>query len=270
MSTLPRHSVPNQRPRWEESATRTSVRGPAPILEVPRATPGGDHGGDLSRGGLLRKGRVLEVLTLAWNAVEAVVAVGSGLLAGSTALVGFGVDSLIESFSGAILLWRLKEGEAGEGREELAVRLVGVSFLALAAWVGWDAVGALLARDAPDESLAGICLAAASLVVMPALARAKRGVARGLGSVALEADSRQTDLCAYLSAMLLGGLMLNAALGWWWADPVAGLAMVPIIGKEGLGALRGETCSDCHPDLSDGDSHGTGEDGGCHCHPGSS
>lgn len=270
MNGFPRHSVPNQGRGWEKSPTRKSQRGPAPLPEAPLATPDEGHLVHVSRGGLLRKGRVLEVLTLAWNAVEAVVAVGSGLLAGSTALVGFGVDSLIESLSGAILLWRLKEGEAGEGREELALRLVGVSFLALAAWVGWDALGALLARDAPDESLVGICLAAVSLVVMPALARAKRGVARGLGSLALEADSRQTDLCAYLSAILLGGLMLNAALDWWWADPVAGLAMVPIIGKEGLEALRGETCSDCHPDLSEVGPHGPAGDGRCGGHPGTS
>jgi divalent metal cation (Fe/Co/Zn/Cd) transporter len=200
--------------------------------------------------------------------VEAVVAVGSGILAGSTALVGFGVDSLIESSSGAILLWRLKEGDGGEAREELALSLVGVSFLALAAWVGWDALRALLSREAPEESLVGICLAAVSLLAMPALARAKRKVARGLGSRALEADSRQTDLCAYLSAILLVGLGLNFALGWWWADPVAGLAMVPIIGKEGLGALRGETCSDCHLDLSGGDACPSEGGKECGCHPG--
>lgn len=214
-----------------------------------------DGGEGVTRETYLRRGRILEILTLAWNTVEAVVAVGSGVLAGSTALVGFGVDSLIESSSGAVLLWRLTDGEDGEAREGLALRLVGVSFLILAAWVGWDALATLWSREAPDESLVGIILAAVSLMVMPVLARAKRKVARGLGSRALEADSRQTDLCAYLSAILLVGLGLNATLGWWWADPVAGLAMLPIIGHEGFGALKGETCTDCHLDLS--------EDGGC-------
>jgi len=203
----------------------------------------------LNREDSLRRGRVLEYLTLAWNLVEAVVAVGSGLLAGSTALVGFGVDSIIESSSGAVLLWRLQDGGGGEAREEMALRLVGVSFLLLAAWVGWDALGALLTRDAPEESLVGIGLAALSLIVMPVLAREKRKVAVELGSRALDADSRQTDLCAYLSAILLLGLWLNALFGWWWADPVSGLAMVPIIGREGYMSLKGEPCTDCHLDL---------------------
>ena len=204
----------------------------------------------MNREDSLRRGRVLEYLTLAWNMVEAVVAVGSGLLAGSTALVGFGVDSIIESSSGAVLLWRLQDGEGGEAREEMALRLVGVSFLLLAAWVGWDALGSLLTRDAPEESLVGIGLAALSLIVMPVLAREKRKVAVELGSRALDADSRQTDLCAYLSAILLLGLGLNAFFGLWWADPVAGLAMVPIIGREGYMSLKGEPCTDCHLDLS--------------------
>jgi len=204
----------------------------------------------VSRADSLRRGRVLEYLTLAWNLVEAVVAVGSGILAGSTALVGFGVDSVIESFSGAVLLWRLREGDGGEGREEIAIRMVGISFLLLAAWVAWDALSSLLNREAPEESLIGIGLAALSLIVMPVLARAKRKVAVDLGSRALEADSRQTDLCAYLSAILLAGLGLNALFGWWWADPVAGLVMVPIIVREGYNSLKGEVCTDCHVDLS--------------------
>lgn len=199
----------------------------------------------MTREDLLKRGKGLEYLTLAWNAVEAFVAIGSGVLAGSTALVGFGVDSVIESSSGAVLLWRLHETREGSERESVALRLVGVSFLALAVWVGWEATGALLGGEAPEESLIGILLAALSLIVMPILAREKRKVARGLASAALVADSRQTDLCAYLSAILLLGLGLNALLGWWWADPVAALCMVPIIGREGLGALRGESCS-CH------------------------
>lgn len=204
---------------------------------------------------LLGRGRRLEVFTLAWNVLEAVVAIGSGLVAGSTALLGFGIDSLIESSSGAVLLWRLQDSGQDDDREALALRLVGVCFLALAAWVGWDASGALLGGEAPDESFVGIGLASLSVVVMPILARAKRRVASGLGSQALKADSRQTDLCAYLSAILLVGLALNAALGWWWADPVAGLAMVPIIGREGVMALRGQQCDDCHVDLGEGSGH---------------
>jgi divalent metal cation (Fe/Co/Zn/Cd) transporter len=223
-------------PRGESGANLTGPAGAAPPLD--------------SRAEYLRRGKILEYLTLGWNSVEAVVAIGSGVLAGSTALVGFGVDSVIESSSGAILLWRLREGEAGEHREELALRLVGLSFLALAAWVGWDAVASLVQREPPDESMVGIVLATLSLIVMPLLARAKRKVARGLESRSLEADSRQTDLCAYLSAILLVGLGLNALFGWWWADPVAGLAMVPIIVREGAMALRGEACSDCHLDLA--------------------
>lgn len=174
--------------------------------------------------------------------LEAAVAVGAGVYAGSIALVGFGVDSLIESLSGGILLWRLRLHEADERREQLALRLVGVSFLVLAAYVAVEAVKSLYLRELPEASIVGIALAALSLIVMPLLARAKRKVAARLQSRALHADSRQTDLCAYLSAILLGGLGLNALVGWWWADPVAALIMVPIIAREGVEALRGEDC----------------------------
>ena len=193
----------------------------------------------------VRRGRRLEYLTLGWNLVEAVVAVGAGIGAGSAALIGFGVDSLIESASGGALLWRLREGERGEARERTALRLVGVSFLLLAAYVAWEAGGSLLEREPPEASWVGIGIAALSLLVMPLLARAKRRVAVVLESRALHADSRQTDLCAYLSAILLAGLALNALFGWWWADPVAALVMVPIIAHEGWEALRGEECESC-------------------------
>ena len=202
-----------------------------------------------SRQRLLRQGRRLEYLTLGWNLVEAVVAIGSGMMAGSTALVGFGVDSLIESASGAAVLWRFLGENGGEEREARALKLVGLSFFLLAAWVGWESLSTLLGREEPEGSFVGIVLAGLSLVVMPILARAKRKVASGLGSRALEADSRQTDLCAYLSALLLIGLGLNALFGWWWADPAAAMAMVPIMVWEGRRALRGEECSDCHIDL---------------------
>ncbi len=203
------------------------------------------------RASLLRRGRALEYLTLGWNSIEAVVAITAGVLAGSTALVGFGVDSVIESTSGAVLLWRLQDGPDDHRKEDLALKLVGVSFLLLAAYVAWEAGTSLLYREAPEVSRVGIVLAALSLIVMPLLARAKRKVATSLESRALEADSRQTDLCAYLSAILLVGLSLNALFGWWWADPVAGLGMVPIIVNEGITALRGETCDDCHIPLSE-------------------
>lgn len=188
------------------------------------------------------RGRLLEYATLGWNLVEAAVAIGAGAAASSIALIGFGVDSLIESLSGAVLLWRLREGEQGEQREQLALRLVGVSFLLLAAYVAYDAAGALVSYEPPDASYVGIGLAIASVIIMPILARAKRRVAATLESRALHADSRQTDICAYLSVILLGGLGLNASVGWWWADPVAGLIMVPIIAREGFAALRGEVC----------------------------
>ena len=190
----------------------------------------------------VRRGRRLEYVTIVWNSLEAIIAVGAGLIAGSIALVGFGIDSVIEVSSGAILLWRLV---SGEHREDLALRLVGVSFLALAAYVAFGAVKSLWFGEPPEASYVGIALAALSVVVMPILARAKRKVAANLNSRAMTADSRQTDICAYLSAILLMGLGLNALFGWWWADPVAAIIMIPIIAKEGIEALRGETCDDC-------------------------
>jgi divalent metal cation (Fe/Co/Zn/Cd) transporter len=207
--------------------------------------------GGVERAGLVRRGRRLEYLTIGWNSLEGVIAVGAGLVAGSIALVGFGFDSVIEVTSGAALLWRLHMDapERRERAEKTALKLVGWSFLLLAAYVAFDAVKSLARREPPEASYVGIALAALSLVVMPLLARAKRRVAAGINSRALEADSRQTDICAYLSAILLGGLALNALFGLWWADPAAALVMVPIIAKEGIEALRGETCCDggaCH------------------------
>jgi divalent metal cation (Fe/Co/Zn/Cd) transporter len=194
----------------------------------------------------IRRGLKLEYVTLGWNALEAVVAIGSGVIAGSIALVGFGLDSVIEMASGAALLWRLK-ADADEHRrariERTALRIVGACFVALAIYVAVDAGKSLLMRERPQESVPGMLIAAASLIVMPLLARAKRRVASGIDSGAMQADSRQTDICAYLSAILLGGLALNAALGWWWADPLAGIVMVPIIAKEGMEALQGKTCA---------------------------
>lgn len=199
----------------------------------------------------VRRGRGLEYLTIGWNSLEGVIAVGAGLAAGSIALVGFGFDSAIEVASGVALLWRLHMDapEQRERAEQVALKVVGVSFLALAAYVAFDALQSLVTREPPEVSYIGIAIAALSLVVMPLLARAKRRVAAKINSRAMQADSRQTDICAYLSAILLGGLILNALFGWWWADPAAALVMTPVIGKEGLEALRGETCCDggtCH------------------------
>lgn len=198
----------------------------------------------------VNRGRRLEYLTVLWNSLEALVSIVAGVLAGSIALVGFGLDSVIETSSGAIMLWRLhhsneRDAASRERAERVALRLVGISFLALAFYVGVDAALSIYHRDAPERSIAGIIIAALSLVVMPLLARAKRKVALALNSGAMHADSRQTDICAYLSAILLGGLALNAAFGWWWADPVAALIMTPIIAREGIEALQNKSCT-CH------------------------
>jgi divalent metal cation (Fe/Co/Zn/Cd) transporter len=197
----------------------------------------------------VRRGLLLEYLTAGYNSLEGVIAIGAGLFAGSIALVGFGFDSAIEVISGLTLLWRLHsdaEESTRERIEQRALRIVGVSFLLLAAYVTFDAAKSLIRREAPEESVVGIILAAVSVVLMPLLVRAKRSVARAIGSAALAADATQTQICAYLSAIVLGGLLLNATLGWWWADPVAALVMVPIVVREGLEALRGEHCNDCH------------------------
>jgi divalent metal cation (Fe/Co/Zn/Cd) transporter len=188
----------------------------------------------------LRVGRRLEYFTLSWNLGEAAVAIGAGLFARSIALIGFGIDSLIESLSGSILLWRLHGTETDERRERLAHKLVGISFFVLALYVAFEAGKSLVCHEEPDPSIVGIALSIVSLIVMPILARAKRRVAALLDSRALFADSRQTDICAYLSAILLAGLLFNALFGWWWADPVAALCMLPMILREGIEAVRGK------------------------------
>lgn len=196
---------------------------------------------------LLRRGRRLEYFTVGYNSLEGVIAVTLGLIAGSIVLVGFGLDSAVEVTSGLTLLWRLQHREAAaddERAERLALRVVGILFLVLAAYVAYDAVSSLVLREPPAESFPGILLAAASLVIMPILVRKKRRVATSLGSAALQADATQTAVCTYLSAILLAGLALNALVGWWWADPVAALLMVPIIAREGIEAVRGKTCCD--------------------------
>jgi divalent metal cation (Fe/Co/Zn/Cd) transporter len=192
----------------------------------------------------IRAGRQIEYVSLAWTLMETLAAIVAGVLAGSVALIGFGADSFIEAGSSVVLLWRLNH-EFGQKRERTALRLVGVSFLLLAAYVGWEAAQSLMNRKVPSVSYFGIIFSAICLIAMPLLARAKRRVAARLNSRAMEADSKQSSICAYLAAILLCGLALNALFGWWWADPVAALMMLPIIFKEGLEALRGESC-DCH------------------------
>lgn len=217
---------------------------------MSRACDGETHTPD-PRERLLRSGVRLEWFTIGWNSVEAVVAVGAGLLAGSIALVGFGLDSVIETAAGGMVLWRLRREIEGahdehvERAEGMALRFVGLSFLALGGYVLYESLDKLWRREVPAESWIGIGLAVCSLVLMPLLALRKRAVARALGSRALAADAVETLVCAYLSLTLLLGLTLNALAGWWWADPLAALAMLPLIFREGVEALRGEACPGC-------------------------
>lgn len=199
----------------------------------------------LERRTIVQRGRRLEYFTIAWNTFEGLIAIAAGAIAGSISLVGFGIDSFIEVTSGAALLWRMSadaDEHQRERIERITLRIVGACFLALAVYVGYEAASDLLRKKAPEHSLPGIILACVSLVVMPLLSRAKRGVASNLKSAAMRADAKQTQFCTYLSAILLGGLVLNAAFDLWWADPVAGLVMVPIIAKEGVEGLRGDAC----------------------------
>ena len=193
------------------------------------------------------RGRRLEYFTIIWNSLEGLIAVIAGTMAGSISLLGFGVDSFIEVTSGAALLWRMS-GDADERtrehRETRTLQIVGACFLALAVYVGVEAISDLARRKAPAHSIPGILLACVSLIVMPLLSRAKRQVGGALESAAMHADARQTEFCTYLSAILLGGLVLNLIWGLWWADPLAALVMVPIIAKEGIEGLRGDPC--CH------------------------
>jgi divalent metal cation (Fe/Co/Zn/Cd) transporter len=203
-----------------------------------------------SRTALVRRGLALNYLTIGYNVLEAIVALGAGIVAGSVALVGFGLDSVIEVTASGAAQWRLRSDLDHARRERVeraTLRIIGWSFLALAGYVVVDSANALLRREPPERSVVGLVLLALSAVVMPLLARAKRRVARAMTSRALEADAMQTSLCAYLSVIALAGVALNAVLGWWWADPVAALAMTPIIAREGLEGIRGEShCADDH------------------------
>ena len=206
----------------------------------------------LDRLQLVGRSRRLNYATLAYNSLEGILSIAAGIVAGSIALVGFGVDSLIELTASVAALWRLRADADPLRREQAehrSLRIIGLSFLGLALYVGVDAVQALAGGAAPDRSWIGVIIASASLVVMPVLARAKKAVGLRLGSGALVAEAKQTLICTYLSALLLVGLALNALAGWWWADPVAALAMVPLIAWEGIEGVRGRSaCADeCGP-----------------------
>ncbi len=194
---------------------------------------------------IVEKGERLEYITLVWCSLEAVAALVAGILAGSVALMGFGIDSLIEVTSGGALLWRLHHDAdvvRRQNAEHVTLRIVGACFILLAVYVACDSVWSLLGHSIPKPSMIGIAVTALSFVVMVLVAGAKRRVAHDLGSAAMNADASQTALCSYLCAIALAGLALNALFAWWWADPVAGLVMVPIIAREGLDALKGKPC----------------------------
>lgn len=206
------------------------------------------HGPALSvedRARLGRRAQLLAGASVAYNGIKAVIAITAGLVAGSVALVGFGLDSIVEVSSGLIILWQFRHA-LPESREKQALRLMALSFFALAAYVTFESVRALLGDHDPDPSPVGIALATASLGIMPFLSWAQRRTGRALGSHAVVADSTQTLLCTYLSAVLLVGLVLNATLGWSWADPIAGLVIAAVAIREGRDAWRGENCG-CGP-----------------------
>lgn len=216
--------------------TRTVAPPPPPSMTRPAA---------------VRRAQHLTWLTIGYNVAEAGVAILAGIAAGSVSLLGFGLDSTVEVSTGLVLAWRLRQERRGgcmTDYDRRAQRLIAVCFGALAAWVGYEAIGQLAAREEPSVSVPGIVVAGLSVILMPLLARAKRRLAPALGSQAVVSEARQTELCAWLSAVLLVGLVANAALGWWWADPVAALAIAAIAAREGVEAWRAESLDDtCCP-----------------------
>lgn len=198
----------------------------------------------IDRARLGRRAKLLAGASVAYNVVEAVIAISAGIAAGSVALVGFGLDSVVEVSSGLIIVWQFSH-RLPESREQQALKLMAVSFFALAGYVSFESVRALVSGHEPDPSTVGIVLAAASLAVMPFLSWAQRRTGRALGSNAVVAESTQTLLCTYLSAVLLIGLVANATLGWSWADPIAGLVIAVVAAREGFEAWHGRGC--CAP-----------------------
>jgi divalent metal cation (Fe/Co/Zn/Cd) transporter len=222
----------------------SSASGELPIISLDAPEPGTAQ----SRVRLVRRARLLAWTGIGWHVVEAAIAVAAGVVAGSVALVGFGADSLIEAMAGLVVIWRLASAHAMPERR--AQQLIAVSFYVLSAYVATEATRSLVVADRPAVSWVGIGLSIVTLATMPPLAAAKARVADALGSSATKSESRQTMLCAYLSAGLLVGLGLNALLGWWWADPVTALAIAGVAVKEGRDAWRGESC--CIAPISSG------------------
>ncbi len=222
----------------------------APLTAERRATLG-------------RRAQLLAGTSVAYNVVEAVIAISAGAVAGSVALVGFGLDSVVEVSSGLVILWQFRHALPQE-RERTAQRLIALSFFALTAYVAVTSAHALVTGAEPDAAPVGIALAAVSLAVMPVLSWAQRRTGRQLGSRSVQADGTQTLLCTYLSAVLLAGLLLNATLGWWWADPVAGLVIAAVALREGLETWRGDGC--CAPAGSTTATEA--DDDACGCGPG--
>ena len=200
-----------------------------------------------TRAAAVTRARWLNVATIGWNSVEGVVAVVAGLAAGSVSLVGFGFDSAIEVSAALVLAWRLRQerrDDCMQASDRTATRAIAISFAVLAAYVLVESVRDLAGDARPDESVVGIVLAALSLLLMPILARAKRRLAPTLGSQAVAADAKQTNLCALLSGVVLAGLLANAALGWWWADPTAGVAIAVLAGAEAVRTWRADSLED--------------------------
>jgi divalent metal cation (Fe/Co/Zn/Cd) transporter len=196
---------------------------------MPSPTP------TMSRPAAVRRVTLLNNLTIAWNVIEGVVAILAGLAAASISLLGYGLDSAVEVSTSIVLAWRLRQEQRGgcmTAYDRRATRLIAVCFAVLAAWVGFEAVRQLAAQEAPDASVPGMVIAGLSLLIMPALARAKKRLGPVLGSQAVVSEARQTELCAYMSGVVLLGLAANAALGWWWADPVAALAIAAVAAYE--------------------------------------
>jgi divalent metal cation (Fe/Co/Zn/Cd) transporter len=227
--------------RPQESEPTTGAGAPASCACCARAEPA-------QRPRLVRRAQHLEYLTIGWNLAEGIVAVAFAMAAGSIALLGFGIDSFVETASGAVLLWRLRAERHARGWEEIekldrrAHKLVGVSLFLLAGYVAVEAAKDLITRERPEPTLAGVIITTVSMMAMWWLARAKRQSAVELGSRAMEADSFQTTACWWLSLITLVGIGLNAALGWWWADPAAALGMTYFLVAEGREAWRGENC----------------------------
>ncbi len=188
---------------------------------------------------LVRRALRLEYFTITWNVIEGMVAIGAGIAAGSIALVGFGFDSSIEGFAASVVVWQLR-GAQHEEREQRALRLIAVTFFILAGYVVFESVRDLVTNSEPETSTIGIAVAIVSLIVMPTLGFAKKRVAEQMGSQVMRADAAETFLCAWLSVILLAGLVLNATVGWWWAAPLAALGIAALAIREGREAWKGE------------------------------